>query len=354
MADAGLDQLRSEAEAAVAGRRRGRARGAAGPLSGPQVAADPGAALDRRAAARGARPIGQAANEVRQALEALIDERDARARGSRAGAAPGRGRDRRDAARRSAAAGRPPPPRLADPPPDGGHVRRARLQRRSRAPRSSTTTTTSPPSTTRRSTPRGCPRTRSTWPRDVLLRTHTSPMQVRAMEAQGPPIYVVVPGRVYRPRHPDATHVPMFHQLEGLAIDEDITLADLQGVLLAFARADVRRGHRGPTAPGLLPVHRAERRGRRVVLPLRRHRRGAEGRCPTCKGEGWIEILGSGMVDPNVLAYVAGERLRPGAGPGLRVRDGHRAHRDARAPGPRPPHAVRERPAPAGAVRSGP
>ena len=70
----------------------------------------------------------------------------------------------------------------------------------------------------------------------MLLRTHTSPMQVRAMEAQEPPIYIVVPGRVYRPDTPDATHVPMFHQLEGLAIDEDITLADLQGVLLQFAR----------------------------------------------------------------------------------------------------------------------
>jgi len=71
---------------------------------------------------------------------------------------------------------------------------------------------------------------------DVVLRTHTSPMQVRAMEAQGPPIYIVVPGRVYR-RDSDATHTPMFHQLEGLAVDEDITLADLQGVLLELARA---------------------------------------------------------------------------------------------------------------------
>ena len=76
----------------------------------------------------------------------------------------------------------------------------------------------------------------------VLLRTHTSPMQVRVMEAQPPPIYVVVPGRVYRPDTPDATHVPMFHQLEGLAIDEDITLADLQGVLLGSrARCSARR-----------------------------------------------------------------------------------------------------------------
>ena len=71
---------------------------------------------------------------------------------------------------------------------------------------------------------------------EVLLRTHTSPMQTRAMEAQEPPIYIVIPGKVYR-RDSDATHTPMFHQVEGLAVDEDITLADLQGVLLEFARA---------------------------------------------------------------------------------------------------------------------
>ena len=71
---------------------------------------------------------------------------------------------------------------------------------------------------------------------DLLLRTHTSPMQVRAMERQEPPIYIVVPGKVYR-RDSDATHTPMFHQIEGLAVDEGITLADLQGTLLEFARA---------------------------------------------------------------------------------------------------------------------
>ena len=139
----------------------------------------------------------------------------------------------------------------------------------------------------------------------VLLRTHTSPMQVRAMEAQEPPIYIVVPGRVYR-RDSDATHTPMFHQVEGLAIDEDITLADLQGVLLEFARAIFGGDARGRAAPALLPVHRAERRGRRVVLPLRRHRLPQDGsRAPLCKGSGWIEILGAGMVDPNVLGFVA-------------------------------------------------
>ena len=71
---------------------------------------------------------------------------------------------------------------------------------------------------------------------DVVLRTHTSPMQVRAMEQHPPPIFLIVPGRVYR-RDSDATHTPQFHQIEGLAVDEDITLADLKGTLLAFARA---------------------------------------------------------------------------------------------------------------------
>jgi phenylalanyl-tRNA synthetase alpha chain len=139
----------------------------------------------------------------------------------------------------------------------------------------------------------------------VLLRTHTSPMQVRAMELQEPPIYIVVPGRVYRPDTPDATHVPMFHQLEGLAIDEDITLADLQGCLLQFARqmfgeeTDVR------LRPGYFPFTEPS-----VEVDVSCFRCGGSGfegteRCHTCKGEGWIEILGSGMVDPNVLDYVA-------------------------------------------------
>jgi phenylalanyl-tRNA synthetase alpha chain len=140
----------------------------------------------------------------------------------------------------------------------------------------------------------------------VLLRTHTSPMQVRAMELQEPPIYIVVPGRVYRPDTADATHVPMFHQLEGLAIDEELTLADLQGTLLAFARqmfgehTDVR------LRPGYFPFTEPS-----VEVDVSCFRCGGTGyegmeRCPTCKGEGWIEILGSGMVDPNVLDYVVG------------------------------------------------
>ena len=103
---------------------------------------------------------------------------------------------------------------------------------------------------------------------DVVLRTHTSPMQVRAMEAHPPPLYVVIPGRVYRPDS-DATHTPQFHQVEGLAVDEDITLGDLKGTLLAFARAVFGDERDVQAAAAFLPVHRAERRGRRVVLSLR-------------------------------------------------------------------------------------
>jgi phenylalanyl-tRNA synthetase alpha chain len=140
----------------------------------------------------------------------------------------------------------------------------------------------------------------------VLLRTHTSPMQVRAMEVTEPPIYVVVPGRVYRPDTPDATHVPMFHQLEGLAVDENITLADLQGVLLAFARQLFGEDTRVRLRPGYFPFTEPS-----VEVDVSCFRCGGTGfegsqRCGTCKGEAWIEILGSGMVDPNVLDYVRG------------------------------------------------
>jgi phenylalanyl-tRNA synthetase alpha chain len=138
----------------------------------------------------------------------------------------------------------------------------------------------------------------------VLLRTHTSPMQIRAMETQEPPIYAVVPGRVYRPDTPDATHVPMFHQLEGLAIDEDITLADLQGVLLEFARAVFGPGREVRLRPGYFPFTEPS-----VEVDVSCFVCDGTGavdgdRCPTCKGEAWIEILGAGMVDPNVLDYV--------------------------------------------------
>ena len=130
------------------------------------------------------------------------------------------------------------------------------------------------------------------------------------MEAHPPPLYVVIPGRVYRPDS-DATHTPQFHQIEGLAVDEDITLADLKGTLLEFARAvfgdtrdgagerDVRlRPHFFPfTEPSVeVDVSCFHCDGNGFLKD------GA--RCYLCKGEGWLEVLGAGEVDPNVYAHV--------------------------------------------------
>jgi len=147
---------------------------------------------------------------------------------------------------------------------------------------------------------------------DVVLRTHTSPMQVRAMEAHPPPLYVVIPGRCYRRDPFDATHSPLFHQIEGLAVDEDITLADLKGTLLAFARAvfgaerDVRlRPHFFPfTEPSVeVDVSCFQCNGAGYLKD--------GSRCNVCKGEGWIEILGAGEVDPNVYSYIDDDRYDP-------------------------------------------
>ena len=146
---------------------------------------------------------------------------------------------------------------------------------------------------------------------EVLLRTHTSPMQVRSMEAQEPPIYIVVPGACYR-RDSDATHTPMFHQVEGLAVDEDITLADLQRRAARVRARDLRRGARGPAAPGYFPFTEPS-----VEVDISCFACDGKGwlpdgsRCNLCKGTGWIEILGSGMVDPNVLGFVADNGYDP-------------------------------------------
>src|SRR4051812_6806416 len=145
---------------------------------------------------------------------------------------------------------------------------------------------------------------------EVVLRTHTSPVQIRAMEAQPPPIYIVVPGRVYRP-DADATHTPQFHQVEGLAIDEDITLADLQGTLLEFARAIFGPERRVRMRPDFFPFTEPSVE---VDVSCFRCEGGvlADGsRCPICKGSSWLEILGAGMVDPNVLTAVPGGAYDP-------------------------------------------
>jgi phenylalanyl-tRNA synthetase alpha chain len=141
---------------------------------------------------------------------------------------------------------------------------------------------------------------------EVLLRTHTSPMQIRAMETQAPPIFVIVPGKVYR-RDSDATHSPMFHQIEGLAIAEGITLADLQGTLLALCRAIFGDEREVRLRPHFFPFTEPS-----VEVDVSCFQCGGSGtladggRCNLCKGQGWIEILGAGMVDPNVLGFVEG------------------------------------------------
>jgi phenylalanyl-tRNA synthetase alpha chain len=153
-------------------------------------------------------------------------------------------------------------------------------------------------------------------PEDIVLRTHTSPMQIRAMEAHPPPLYVVIPGRVYRPDS-DATHTPQFHQVEGLAVDEDITLADLKGTLLAFAKTVFGEEREVRLRPHFFPFTEPS-----VEVDVSCFHCSGEGfmgdgsRCPLCKGEGWLEVLGAGEVDPNVYSYVpTTEHNSPGYDP---------------------------------------
>lgn len=135
----------------------------------------------------------------------------------------------------------------------------------------------------------------------VLLRTQTSPMQIRVMENQQPPIRIIAPGRVYRKDELDATHSPMFHQLEGLVVDEGITMGDLKGALETLIKrlygedAVVRfRPHHFPFTEPSCEVD---------MQCFKCHGTGETGGqvCSTCHGEGWIELLGAGMVHPEVL-----------------------------------------------------
>ena len=129
----------------------------------------------------------------------------------------------------------------------------------------------------------------------MLLRTQTSPVQIRVMEKQEPPIRIIAPGRVYRSDAVDATHSPFFHQIEGLVVDKGITMGDLKGSLMQFAKrlygedTEIRlRPHHFPfTEPS-------------CEMDVTCFKCGGKG-CPTCKGEGWIEILGAGMIHPKVL-----------------------------------------------------
>jgi phenylalanyl-tRNA synthetase alpha chain len=140
-------------------------------------------------------------------------------------------------------------------------------------------------------------------PQALLLRVHTSPVQVRAMEVQPPPLYIVMPGRVYRPDN-DATHTPQFHQIEGLAVDTDITLADLKGTLLAFARAIFGEDRQVRLRPHFFPFTEPSVEVDVSCFNCVDGITEDGQRCGLCKGTAWIEILGAGMVDPNVFEYV--------------------------------------------------
>lgn len=146
---------------------------------------------------------------------------------------------------------------------------------------------------------------------DVLLRPQTSPVQVRVMERQAPPVYLIAPGRVYRRDRIDATHSDMFHQIEGLAVDEGLTLGDLKGTVLTFCRAffggrtEIRlRTHFFPFTEPSVEVDLSCFRcgGTGAAQP----EDGDRPMCRLCKGIGWIEMMGAGMVDPNVFAHVEG------------------------------------------------
>ena len=146
----------------------------------------------------------------------------------------------------------------------------------------------------------------------VMLRTHTSPMQVRAMEASEPPLFIAVPGKCYRRDTIDATHLPMFHQVEGLAVAEGITLADLQGTLREMLRGLFGPGREARMRPHFFPFTEPS-----VEFDVSCFRCDATGkladgsRCPLCKGIGWIEVGGAGMVDPNVFGFVADRGYDP-------------------------------------------
>ena len=132
---------------------------------------------------------------------------------------------------------------------------------------------------------------------EVLLRTHTSPMQVRYMQSHKPPVYVVVPGKTFRSDTIDASHLPVFHQIEGLAVDSGIVFSDLKGTLAHFAREFFGREQRIRLRPSFFPFTEPS-----AELDVSCFLCGGmSASCRLCGGSGWLEMAGCGMVDPNVL-----------------------------------------------------
>ena len=133
---------------------------------------------------------------------------------------------------------------------------------------------------------------------ETVLRTETSPSQIRTMEVQEPPVYIVTLGRVYRRDTPDATHTPVFHQVEGLAVDEGITLADLEGTLDSLMRALFGQGRRTEFRTHYFPFTEPS-----IEAYVSCHVCDGSG-CPVCRHSGWIEVGGAGMVDPKLFEFV--------------------------------------------------
>ena len=131
---------------------------------------------------------------------------------------------------------------------------------------------------------------------NILLRSQTSPVQARTMEKQKPPIRIISPGRVYRSDAMDATHSPLFHQMEGLVVDKGITMGDLKGMLETFAKTEFGENTKIRFRPHHFPFTEPS-----AEVDISCFMCGGKG-CRLCKGEGWIEILGAGMVHPNVLS----------------------------------------------------
>jgi phenylalanyl-tRNA synthetase alpha chain len=139
---------------------------------------------------------------------------------------------------------------------------------------------------------------------EALLRTHTSPVQIRCMQAMRPPLQVIVPGTVYRRDDLDATHSPMFQQVEGLWVDERVTFADLKGVLVHFLQRLYGTSTPVRFRPSFFPFTEPSGEVDIGCLRCARVAGGPDPACRVCKGTGWLEILGCGMVHPNVLRAV--------------------------------------------------
>jgi phenylalanyl-tRNA synthetase alpha chain len=145
----------------------------------------------------------------------------------------------------------------------------------------------------------------------LLLRTHTSPVQIRTMEKQPPPVRIVIPGKVYRHDTPDASHSPLFHQVEGLAVDTGITFSDLKGTLDHAMKALFGSSVKTRFFPSFFPFTEPSADVAVTCFKCNGQGRIGEAPCRVCKQSGWIELLGSGMVDPAVFGFVKSNGYDP-------------------------------------------